>query len=151
MNGTSCDDWNEIVCNYNDYVELLRDLDVCDASDVRDLAAYKEVASFYECYDADDVAERLSFANEVVRIFGEYGESSAFNADGVKDALHRLTTKSSADSEVLAATRLLIGALQNAGVLGGTVSVPAVPENGSPPVHPVLPESSDETTNTTGN
>ena len=150
MSGTSCDDWNEIVVGYNDYNELLRDLEVCDISDVRDLAEYMEVARKHGCDDTDDVEERLSFASEVISIFGEYGEDSAFDADGVKDALHRLTTKSSADSEVLAATRLLIGALQNAGVLGGTISVPAVPENGAPPVHLVLPESSDETTTTSG-
>jgi hypothetical protein len=50
--------------------------------------------------------------------------------------------------EVISSMKSLVAALRKAGVLDGTVSVPALPENGAPPVQQAAPESaSDATTN----
>ena len=137
-----------------------------DASEIADLANLGSQCKENGIGDIDDIQVAVSGWDRVVEAHGNDDEEDICEALELLAAIqHEFNLRdhevvidgelqvgkildNEGSDEVISSMKSLVAALRKAGVLDGTVSVPALPENGAPPVQQAAPESaSDATTN----
>tara|TARA_R110000824_G_scaffold54336_10_gene149919 strand:- start:1634 stop:2353 length:720 start_codon:yes stop_codon:yes gene_type:complete len=109
------------------------------------VSGWDRVVEAFGDNDEDDICEALELLAAIQHEFNLRGHE-VVDGDGELQVGKILDNEGS--DEVISSMKSLVAALRKAGVLDGTVSVPALPENGAPPVQQAAPESaSDATTN----
>lgn len=122
----------------------------CEDSGIDDIddiqvavSGWERVTEAFGDNDEDEICEALELLAAIQHEFNLRGHE-VVDGDGELQVGKILDSEGS--DEVISSMKSLVAALRKAGVLDGTVSVPALPENGAPPVQQATPESASEAT-----
>ena len=124
--------------------ESFEDADIYSPDDVQDvISSWDRVVNAFGEDDVDDICKAIDLCYAIQHEFNLRGHE-VLNSEGELQVGKILDNEGS--DEVISSMKSLVAALRKAGVLDGTVSVPALPENGAPPVQQATPESASEAT-----